>query len=179
MKKVLKKIFNESAEIFFAEESANIMNGVAERNLCGRLSIYLTDVLQRRGVTGYYADTEYNRKQDGRIKTILNDKMEIVNVQCDLIVHSRGTIIEQDNLIAIEMKKLRRPEAEKINDRIRLKALTKDSFDDVWSYDGVAHPEHVCGYIMGLYMIIDNVERTCIVEYYRKGDKVGQNTLTF
>jgi len=42
MDKILEKIFKEAVDIFFVEELQNILNGVAERNLCGRLAIYLT-----------------------------------------------------------------------------------------------------------------------------------------
>jgi hypothetical protein len=176
MDKILIKIFKEATDIFFVEELQNILNGVAERNLCGRLAIHLTNKLNEYGIIGYYADPEYNRKQDGKVKTILDDEMEVVPIQCDLIVHSRGNNIKQDNLIAIEMKKSNRPEAEKESDRKRLRALTKDSYDDIWSYDGSALPEHVCGYVHGIYMILDIRARTCRFEYYQKGKKVREKT---
>lgn len=70
-------------------------------------------------------------------------------------MHSRGRHPEQDNLIAIEMKKANRPQAEKTADKERLKALTKDTFDDTWSYDGVTLPEHVCRYVIGIYYPIE------------------------
>jgi hypothetical protein len=176
MDKILIKIFKEATDIFFVEELQNILNGVAERNLCGRLAIHLTNKLNEYGIIGYYADPEYNRKQDGKVKTILDDEMEVVPIQCDLIVHSRGNNIKQDNLIAIEMKKSNRPEAEKESDRKRLRALTKDSYDDIWSYDESALPEHVCGYVHGIYMILDIRARTCRFEYYQKGKKVREKT---
>lgn len=40
------------------------------------------------------------------VKTIYNDDLKVVSIVCDLIVHSRGEILEKDNLIALEMKKL-------------------------------------------------------------------------
>jgi hypothetical protein len=49
------------------------------------------------------------------------------------------------------MKKASAPENEKQNDKLRLMALTKDSYDDVWSFDGKTLPEHVCGYTLGIY----------------------------
>ena len=70
-------------------------------------------------------------------------------------MHSRGNHIEQDNLIAIEMKKSNASEEEKQKDKDRLKALTKDSFDDVWSFDGTTLPEHVCRYLIGIYYEIN------------------------
>ena len=173
----LTNLFNESSDIFFSRETRNIRSGVSERNWCGRFAIYITTKLEEYGLSNYYADTEYNRKQNGLVKTILNDKEEVVRIQCDLIVHSRGEIMGDDNLIAIEMKKSTRPEAEKVTDRNRLRALTKASYDDIWSYDGTAHPEHVCGYKLGVYMIVDIARRTCKLEYYKHGEKVNERTL--
>lgn len=172
-------IFKEATDIFFVNEVQNILNGVAERNLCGRLSIYLEQKLNQYAIKGYYADTEYNRKQNGQVKTILDDQMKVVNIQCDLIVHSRGEIIKQDNLIAIEMKKSNRPDEEKASDRNRLRALTKESYDDIWSADGIALPKHVCGYVVGVYMELDIANCLCRFEYYQKGKKVSETTQSF
>ena len=73
-------------------------------------------MLQSEGFEGYYTDVEYNRNR-GNIKTvkktIKGPTEHIINVTCDLIMHSRGKHPEQDNLIAIEMKKSNRPTAEK------------------------------------------------------------------
>ncbi len=30
-------------------------------------------------------------------------------------------------------------------------ALTKDSYEDIWSFDGKTLPEHVCRYALGIY----------------------------
>lgn len=68
----------------------------------------LESVAIDHGLIGYFADAEYNRKQNGQIKTIIDENMEEVKVQCDLILHSRGKNVERDNLIAIEMKKSNR-----------------------------------------------------------------------
>ena len=173
----LTNLFNESLDIFFSRETQNIRSGVSERNWCGRLAIYMTTKLGEYGLSNYYADTEYNRKQDVLVKTILDDKEEVVKIQCDLIIHSRGEIMGADNLIAIEMKKSTRPRAEKEADRKRLMAMTKDSYDGIWSYDGKTHPEHVCGYKLGVYMIVNIARRTCKLEYYEHGRKVHERTL--
>lgn len=172
MEALLNKIFEESIDLFFLGELENILDDVNERNLCGRLVIYLNDKVRANNIVGYYVDPEYNRMQDGRVKTILDDEMNIININCDLILHSRGRIIAQDNLLAIEMKKSNRPDEDKNNDRKRLRALTKKSYDDIWSYDGIALPEHVCGYIFGIYMELNIGTRTCLFEYYRNGNKV-------
>ena len=126
----------------------------------------------------YHVDVEYNRNQ-GRIKTIIADDFSIVNITCDLIVHSRGENIEQDNLICLEMKKSSRPNKEKIKDKERVRILTKDSYDDIWSYDGKTLPEHVCRYVLGIYYEINYGEKMISIEYYSKGEFVNQYFLRF
>lgn len=64
---------------------------------------------------------------------------------------------------------------EKENDKARLVALTKDS------YDGKTLPEHVCGYDLGIYYEIDSKNCLVYIEYYVKGKKVRtyeEKTLT-
>ena len=179
MNYTLKKLFDESADIFFVDEAQNILSNIAERNLCCRLAIYMTPKLGEYGFNNYYADTEYNRKQGGRVKTILDDEENIIIIQCDLIVHSRGKFVKNDNLIAIEMKKSNRPDAEKVADRKRLRTMTKASYDGVWSWEGEAHPEHVCGYQLGVYMILDINNRSCAIEYYKRGEMLDQRIQQF
>ena len=124
---------------------------------------------------GYHVDVEYNRNK-GAIKTIYktikSSHEQVIPISCDLIVHSRGEIVKQDNLIAIEMKKSTALRLEKAKDSERLIALTKDSFDDVWSFDGKVLPEHVCRYILGVYYEINFHRQSIIIEYYRKGCRV-------
>ena len=179
MEKLLNKIFREATDLFFVEEIENILNDVNERNLCWRLAIYLNEKVREASLVGYYVDPEYNRKQNGQVKTILNEEMKVININCDIIVHSRGNNVKQDNLIAVEMKKSNRPEEEKVSDKNRLRALTKDSYDDIWTYDGVTLPEHVCGYIFGFYMELNIKTRNCLFEYYMKGVKVAERNQTF
>lgn len=173
MKEVLNQIFSSSIQELIDNDKDNILSGVNERNLCGRLAYYLQSNAKDKGIIGYYADTEYNRNK-GKLKTILNNKLEVVTINCDVILHSRGTITIQDNLIAIEMKKSRTPQIHKDKDRDRLKALTKDSYDDIWSFDGISLPEHVCGYIVGYYVELDISTKNFTIEEYVKGNKTTQ-----
>lgn len=176
MDKLLHEVFLTSIKIFLKKDINNILSDVNERNLCARLACYLEYVAKEHGINGYYADVEYNRNQ-GKVKTILEEGMEVVTINCDVILHSRGTILKQDNLIAIEMKKSNRTQEEKDSDRKRLKALTKDSYDDVWSFDGTALPEHVCGYIFGYYIELNSKSKTCSFEQYKKGIKIADWTI--
>ncbi|WP_166333929.1 hypothetical protein [Sphingobacterium chungjuense] len=173
------KIFKESFDVFVIRERDNIFSNIAERNLCGRLAIYITEKLSKYGFTNYYADTEYNRKQGGEIKTIIDEDMEVIKIQSDLIVHTRGQIVQYDNLIAIEMKKSNRPDAEKVADRKRLRAMTKCREDDIWSYDGNTHPEHVCGYAVGIYIILNIPSETCTLEIYNRGQFIDSHQLSY
>ena len=172
---VLHNMCSSSLDEFLSVERNNISSGVSERNLCARFSIILERIAKEYGFHGYYADTEYNRKQNEKVKTILDDDYKVVNVTCDLILHSRGEVINRDNLIAIEMKKSTRPEKEKHSDRERLRTLTKSSYDGVWSFDGETHPEHVCGYEMGIFVELDIENGFCLVQRFEKGDFVNQD----
>jgi hypothetical protein len=174
-------LFNRSCEDFLKNEKKNIQNNVSERSLCGRLALLLESSLSACGIDGYYSDVEYNRKQNGEIKTIIDDHSQVVQVTCDIIVHSRGEIPQQDNLLALEMKKARSPRNEKEKDKVRLRALTKDSYNnnDVWSYDGKTWPEHVCGYTLGVYMEINSAANECSLEFYRKGERISESHVAF
>lgn len=105
MKQLLFDILKYSLSDFLVRDRNSILADVNERNLCSRLAMYLERIACKNGIKGYYADVEYNRNKDGRVKTILNKKMEVVTINCDLILHSRGNNTKCDNLIAIEMKK--------------------------------------------------------------------------
>ena len=148
---------------------------VSERTLCGALMLHLHNIMSTdETLIGYHVDVEYNRNQGGIKtirKTIVGEQEQIIPINCDLIIHSRGERPEQDNLIAIEMKKSTRPPLEKDKDRERLVALTKDSFNDVWSFDRRNLPEHVCRYILGVYYEINYKKNQIYIEYYKQGQQ--------
>lgn len=179
MLKELCSIFDVSFKSFVKRDITNILANVSERTLCGNLSYQLQNELQKTDYRNYFVDVEYNRKQDGEIKTIINQQFEVIKINCDLIVHSRGASILNDNLICIEMKKTGRPKQELIDDRNRLIALTKINFSDVWSNDGHTHPEHVCGYKLGLYIIMDLKNKCFDIEYYVEGKLVKTRKVEF
>jgi predicted transport protein len=169
-------LFECANAAFLKHDKVLFVNQVSERTLCGALMLHFHDIITcNKKLAGYYADVEYNRNK-GSIKTIRKTikgpGLEIIPINCDLIVHSRGKIIKQDNLIAIEMKKATATNACKEKDRERLIALTKDSFDDIWSFDGKTLPEHVCRYVLGVYYEINYKLKSILIEYYRKGRMV-------
>lgn len=77
------------------------------------------------------------------------------------------------------MKKSNASNSEKAKDRDRLKALTKDSFDDIWSFDGKSLPEHVCRYVLGVYYEISPNSNSIIIEYYQKGALVSSYIIKY
>jgi hypothetical protein len=167
--KDLDQLLECSLDAFLAAESNALLSGVSERNSCGRLAIHVQRELQERGLTKYYADVEYNRKQNGELKTLVDDQLRVISITCDLIVHSRGQSVLNDNLIAVEMKKSDRPQTEKDSDRERLKIMTRRSFDGIWSNDGVTHPEHVCGYRVGAFIEVNRADRALTIDYFKGG----------
>jgi len=162
-------VFETANQSFLEKETKSILLGVSERNLCGSLMLHLRNALDATDYKQYHVDIEYNRNRDGKIKTIVNGEPTPISICCDLIVHSRGEIPAQDNLIALEMKRSTHSRAEKDKDKLRLKCLTKDSFDDVWSFDGENFPEHVCRYVLGVYYEVNKEARQVDVKYYVKG----------
>ena len=179
----LKEMFLASNQAFIRDDKDLLDSQVSERSLCGALMLHLNRLMLRsEDFEGYYTDVEYNRNR-GNIKsikkTIRGQEEQIVNVTCDLIMHSRGRHPEQDNLIAIEMKKATGRFSEKQKDKERLQALTKDTFDNTWSYDGVTLPEHVCRYVIGIYYEINYKKSEIYLEYYRQGELVEQETMRF
>ena len=168
----LQRIFEKANKSFLKNNKQLFETEVSERSLCGALMLELYEALKNTQYNNYYVDVEYNRNVNGKVKTlkktISDSEIQVVTINCDLIIHSRGELIE-DNLLALEMKKSKRSKEEKIKDKERLECLTKDPYKDVWSYDGRVHPEHVCGYKLGVYYEINFSQGTISIEYYRKG----------
>jgi len=177
---IMRDIFYPAFKTFLLRERENILNRVSERNLCARVAFYLEQVKERAGLVGYHADPEYNRMQDGRIKLILDENGQEVSITCDLILHSRGAIVGRDNLIAIEVKKWDQPPVEKEKDRVRLRALTKASYDEQkWVADGGSLPEFVCGYELGVYVELDIPRSRALIEEYERGEMAHRHVISW
>jgi len=166
----MMQIFRIAFDEFLKRERANIINDIAERNLCGRLMIYMERSKDNHGLAGYFTDTEYNRKH-GEVKTIIDSHYNVLKITCDLILHSRGTL-NPDNLIAIEMKKKHHKKVDKDADRERLVALTMQ--DNVYPIEQI--PEHVSGYELGLFIELDIIDAQYLIEIYQGGAKVAEKT---
>ncbi|SHN45510.1 hypothetical protein [Chitinophaga sp. CF418] len=168
-RETLVTLFEASLTAFLSEEAESIQNNLGETHLTGCLVMRIRDLRGQFELNEYFADPEYNRKQEGRIKTMMGNNHQIIPIRPDLILHSRGKFIQDDNLIVIEMKKSNRPRDEKDKDRLRLQILTQQTYDDIWIIGNDSHPEHVCGYKLGVYIELINGTRSCIIEYYADG----------
>ncbi len=179
----LKSIFLAANNDLLRKDLLLFINEVSERTICGALMNKICDRIKRSKYSNYFVDVEYNRNKNKRIKTCcireFGVRDRIININCDLIVHSRGQNFIQDNLIAIEMKKSSRSQSEKNSDRIRLVSLTRDSFNNMYCYDGQALPEHVCRYKLGVYYEINFKKRTILLEYYYKGEKILEEIIRY
>lgn len=169
----LEEIFENANERFIRKNTALFEAQVSERTLCGALMIELHEVLKDTKYCDYFVDVEYNRNIGGTLKTmkktIRGPEEQIITINCDLIVHSRGQNVLQDNLIAVEMKKSTGKRIDKEKDRDRLECLTKSPNQEVWSCGGKALPEHVCGYGLGVYYEVNFRREIILVEYYCEG----------
>ncbi len=166
----LIQLFKNASRIFLCENAESIKLGVSERNLCGNFQSYIEKAFLKYINEGYFVDIEYNRNCNGKVKTIINDKMKVHTITCDLILHSRGHHEINDNILALEMKiKQNSRIVDRENDKERLKTLTKELNDDVWLWEGTNFPVHVCGYCLGVYYEIDRRNSKVFIEYYCKG----------
>lgn len=179
----MEQIFEQANRQFLEKNYMLLENDVSERTLCGAFMLELYEVLKKTRYKNYYVDVEYNRNKGGKIKTAVKTialgRLKVIKINCDLIVHSRGENSENDNLISLEMKKSRAKQEHKQEDRNRLMALTKDTFDDIWSYDGKTFPEHVCRYQLGVYYELDYKKKKILIEYYHKGECTNSYVITY
>ena len=173
-----KALFEAANQSLLTCDKELFENQVSERTLCGALMLHFHNCMQNDSSkwNGYHADVEYNRNKGSirGFKTIYSSG-SVIRINCDLIIHSRGHITEQDNLIAIEVKKSTRHPAEKNKDRERLIALTSAPSDNAY----IRLPEHVCGYTLGVYYEINYSHHRILIEYYRHGEITESSTLYF
>lgn len=169
----LEEIFERANQRFLEKNPMLFEMKVSERTLCGALMIELHEAIKDTKYKSYFVDVEYNRNIGGSFrhhrKTIRGSDEQIITVHCDLIVHGRGQHAPEDNLVALEMKKSTGRKQEKEKDRARLCCLTQKPEESVWSYEGNAFPEHVCGYELGIYYEINLPKKRIRIEYYRDG----------
>ncbi|KGU94131.1 hypothetical protein X888_3017 [Burkholderia pseudomallei MSHR4377] len=172
----LRDLFEQAVEDFLCVDADAIRIHVSERNHCARLAHFLQNRAEQVGLLEYFADVEWNRKQEGKVKTVKTQARDddgrleetVVDITSDLLLHSRGWHTRIDNLITVEMKKPGGRGEKK--DRIRLETMTTPLYPDhptqIYSYGGPP-PEDVCGYVIGAFLRIERDH--LVIEYYEKG----------
>ena len=180
--KSLMRIFEEANRNFLEKNQLLFEAEVSERTLCGALMIEIHDIIRsREEYQGYFVDVEYNRNRGNQVES--HKKMckklngENAVISCDLILHSRGQNIEEDNLIELEMKKADRRESEKKSDRERLEKITQPVNETCIKKGKL--PTYVCGYKLGIYYEIDFKKKIIHIEYYCGGERKRSEIIGF
>lgn len=117
---IISRVLLPSLYDLYRKDYFNIRNGVSERNICARLAHHMEMIMhEKHDYRDYFADVEYNRKNDGSGKHYDNKKKISPKMVADLIVHKRNA---ENNLLAVEMKRWNNYEKRKA-DRDRLESV--------------------------------------------------------
>ena len=88
---------HRALDMLYARDDALLQGDVAEWSIAHRLAVYIEDQ-----VPGWNVDCEFNRQgPSGEIKRQAGGD----SVRPDIIVHHRGRLEREHNLLAIELKK--------------------------------------------------------------------------
>lgn len=163
----------------FCENDIQLIATVAhEQAMAHRIAMYLEQACREQAGSidpRYVVDCEYNRNGYG-IKEIINDQAELIEIRADVILHSRGLVEKQDNLIAIELKIVPSTPAVLEKDRVRLKAMTTPVSARDMKWGGGVLPEAVCGYKLGVYVLINSDIGLVDQEFFVDGKAHGSGT---
>ena len=173
--KLALEIFYGANKKFIRDNISNIELGASEITLQGDFSQAFKEILKEMKISNYFADINYNRNKHF-IKCIINDKMEFLEIFCDLIIHSRGVSLEQDNLLAIEMKK-KENKKDRLKDKKRLEIMTSDTYVDEILFEEL--PTYICRYSLGIFYDLDSKKRQIKLEFYQHGKIVGGQTIEY
>lgn len=120
---IINEILIPSLRILYKEDYTNILWNVSERNICARLAHHMENIMRncknKDIFRGYYADVEYNRMGNGKIKCYENTEHLPQPMVSDLLIQSRGL---DPNYLAVELKKEKNHEKIK-EDKARLMSL--------------------------------------------------------
>lgn len=160
---IINDILMPSLQRLYEKDHFNICSGVSERNICARQAHHMENIMHESNqYKDFYADVEYNRKNDGTIKHSEGDKKVSLLMVSDLIVHKRNA---DNNMLAIEMKRWNNYDKRKA-DRYRLKSV-------------VSSPENKkddCVYDTTLGAFIIYSSEKILVEFYENVNGEGKQT---
>ena len=159
----LIKIFEKAKENFLKDcDKIIIATNINERTLTARLMYHLQKELDKfEEYKEYSLDCEYNRNNyDVKYK-----KYSKTKIYPDIIIHKR---LSNENLIALEMKKI------KFKEIIDLKDIKNKKFnDDRKRLKDFTAENGNFKYYLGIFFIVDRSKKgNHIVEFYHKGEKI-------
>lgn len=173
--KLALKIFYNANKLFIKDNIRNIELGVSEVTLQGNFSQAFKEILKEMKICNYYSEINYNKNKHFT-KCIINEKMEYFDIFCDLIIHSCGENLEQDNLLAIEMKK-KENRKDRLKDRKRLEIITSDSYVGEILFDEL--PPYICRYSLGIFYDLDVKKRQIELDFYQHGKLIKTQTIHY
>lgn len=159
----LIKIFENAKENFLKDcDKIIIATNINERTLTARLMYHLQKELDKfEEYKEYSVDCEYNRNNyDVKYK-----KYNKTKIYPDIIIHKR---LSNENLIALEMKKI------KFKEIIDLKDIENKKFNnDRTRLEDFTAENGNFKYALGIFFIVDrSKKKNHIVEFYSKGKKM-------
>ena len=161
--RIIYDILIPSLHKLYEKDFFNISNGVSERNICARLAHHMEIIMHETNeYKDYFADVEYNRKNDGTIKHSESYKKVSLLMVSDLIVHKRDW---HSNLLAVEIKRWNNPKKRK-QDRERLKSVV--------SSPEVRKDDCVYDTILGAFIIYS--PKRVLIEFYENVNGTGMQT---
>jgi len=96
---------------FYEKEKRNLELNVHEIAHAHRLAVYFENHLRRYDESheeklfkNYFVDVEFNRTEGGNPKEVYYNN-ELHKKRSDILLHSKGLVPEQENLLIIELKK--------------------------------------------------------------------------
>ena len=159
---IINDILLPSLFRLYENDYFNIKNGVSERNICARLAYHMEFLMRNMNdYNDYYADVEYNRKNDGTGKNWESHQKVPLPMVADLIVHKRNA---EHNLMAIEIKRWDNYDKRK-EDRDRLASVVSSPKPEDRNKD--------CIYDTTLGAFVTYSPIKLKVEFYEKMDRLG------
>lgn len=163
--KIIYDILIPSLHKLYEKDYFNIRIGVSERNICARLAHHMEIIMHESNqYKDYFADVEYNRKNDGTIKHSEGYKKVSLPMVSDLIVHKRDA---ENNFLAVEMKRWNNYDKRKA-DRDRLESIVSSPMPESRNDD--------CVYYTTLGAFIIYSSNKIKIEFYENMHEQG--TLT-
>lgn len=117
----LQKFVHRAIDSLHAHDETLFNNGADEWSIAHRLAVYL-----EREIPGWDVDCEYNRQgEDGEVKTNAETGGATDRTRPDIILHRRGELARESNLLLAELKLWQVADDAKVRESTRPPAGTR------------------------------------------------------